>query len=114
MTAALANHEVDGGQAAEKARQWVWEVCRAFCASHAATWPLRLDAAKAAAPYEKPKLSSVEHKKPPIDLSKLTDADLEQLLEIYRRAGAVFNGSDEDETATTPPNAGPKSSGTQH
>jgi hypothetical protein len=38
---------------------------------------LRLDAAKAAAPYERPKLSSVEHKKPPIDLSKLTDDELD-------------------------------------
>jgi hypothetical protein len=74
----------------------------------------RDDMAKAAAPYIHPRLSAVEHKKPPLDLSMLSDAELEQLWELYRRAGAPSNGSDGDETAITTGRLIPKRSGTQH
>jgi hypothetical protein len=74
----------------------------------------RDDLAKAAAPYIHPRLSSVEQKKPPLDLSKLTDAELEQLRDIYRRARAASNGSDRDDAAATPGNTGRRNPGTRH
>jgi hypothetical protein len=43
----------------------------------------RDDLAKAAAPYVHPRLSAVELKKPPIDLSRLSDDELAQLRELY-------------------------------
>lgn len=46
----------------------------------------RDEMAKAAAPYVHPRLSSVEIKEPPIDLSNLTDDELEQLAKLYRIA----------------------------
>jgi hypothetical protein len=75
---------------------------------------LRLDAAKAAAPYERPKLSSVEHKKPPIDVSKLTDDELDQLRELYRRAGATGTGDAGDGMEPAAGAAGPGDRRTRH
>jgi hypothetical protein len=74
----------------------------------------RDDLARAAAPYVHPRLSAVEYKEPPIDLSKLSDAELEQLWELYRRAGASPNESDGEGAATTPGPACPRTPGMRH
>lgn len=52
--------------------------------------------AEKAAPYLHPRLSSVEYKKPPIDLSKLTDAELQFLDSLYERAGTAPEGEAQD------------------
>jgi hypothetical protein len=70
--------------------------------------------AEKAAPYMHPRPSSVEHKKPPIDLSKLTDDELEQLRELYRRAGALGAGDDRDGAAPAAGAPSPGSNGTRH
>lgn len=77
-------------------------------------WDEAAAIARHCAPYMHPRLSAVEYERPELDLSKLTDAGLEQLLEIYRRAGDHSSGSDGDEAAAMPANAGRKSRGTRH
>ena len=74
---------------------------------------LRLDAAKAAAPYERPKLSSVEHTKPPIDLTELSDAELEFLDRLYERAGSAPEVGAEDGVAPPQGISGPPGNGTR-
>jgi hypothetical protein len=70
--------------------------------------------AEKAAPYCHARLSSVEHKKPPIDLSKLSDDELQFLDELYRRAGASAAPVDTDGDAPSAGIAGPGGTGTRH
>ena len=52
-------------------------------------WDQAAAIAKLAAPYVHPRLSSIEQKVSPIDVTKLTDEELEFLHRIYRRAERV-------------------------
>ena len=63
---------------------------------------VRMDMAKAAAPYVHPKLSSVEQKTRPYDLSKLTDAELAELGRLTR----IIEGVDDAPSATGPRGGG--------
>lgn len=63
----------------------------------------RDDMAKAAAPYVHPKFSAITPSVPPgqngyADLSKLTDAELEQVERISRKLSAAFGGAGGEET----------------
>lgn len=64
----------------------------------------RDDMAKAAAPYVHPKFSAITAPVAPgqngyADLSKLTDAELEQVERISRKLSASFGGAGGEETA---------------
>jgi hypothetical protein len=52
-------------------------------------WDRAAAIAKLAAPYVHPRLASIEQKVSPIDVTKLTDEELEFLRRIYRRADRV-------------------------
>jgi hypothetical protein len=52
-------------------------------------WERAAAIAKLAAPYVHPRLSSIEQKPAPIDVTKLTDEELETLRSIYLRAERV-------------------------
>jgi hypothetical protein len=52
-------------------------------------WDRAAAIAKVAAPYAHPRLSSIEQKPAPIDVTKLTDEDLGTLRRIYQRAERV-------------------------
>jgi hypothetical protein len=52
-------------------------------------WDRAAAIAKLAAPYVHPRLSSIEQKPAPIDVTKLTDEELETLRRIYQRAERV-------------------------
>ncbi len=70
--------------------------------------------AEKAAPYLHPRLSSVEYKKPTIDLSKLTDAELEFLDGLYERAGVAPECEPQDGDAPAKGEAGPRDRRTRH
>jgi hypothetical protein len=70
--------------------------------------------AEKAAPYCHARLSSVEHKKPPVDLSKLSDAELQFLDSLYERAGPAPNGEPQDGAPAQAGIAGPGGNGTRH
>jgi hypothetical protein len=52
-------------------------------------WDRAAAIAKVAAPYVHPRLSSIEEKPAPIDVTKLTDEELGTLRRIYQRAERV-------------------------
>ena len=70
--------------------------------------------AEKAAPYCHARLSSTEHKKPPIDLSKLTDAELQFLYSLYERAGPAPEGEPQDGNSPAPGVAGSGGRRTRH
>jgi hypothetical protein len=70
--------------------------------------------AEKAAPYCHARLSSVEHKKPPIDLSRLTDAELEFLDSLYKRAGPAPEREPQDGASPAAGVARPRGAGTRH
>jgi hypothetical protein len=54
-------------------------------------WDQAAAIAKLAAPYVHPRLASIEQKVSPIDVTKLSDEELETLRRIYLRAERVFD-----------------------
>ena len=50
---------------------------------------VRMDAAKAAISFETPRLSAIEHKPTELDLSKLTDEQLEEYISLLGRAADI-------------------------
>ena len=79
---------------------------------HVPSFEQRMQAAKEAAPYYAPRFTSVEHKNPPIDITKLTDEQLALLARALEPF--TFVGGDQDGAAPTPVAPAEGTDGTRH